>query len=52
MEGCAGVVLEGTQIHMRDDEDRRAAEKRLVRDAQNATSWSPRAAPRGSAAGW
>ena len=35
MEGCAGVVLEGTQIHMRDDEDRRAAEKRLVRDAQN-----------------
>jgi RNA polymerase sigma-70 factor (ECF subfamily) len=35
MEGCTGVVLEGTQIHMRDDEDRRAAEKRLVRDAQN-----------------
>ncbi|HEX9188300.1 MAG TPA: RNA polymerase sigma factor [Vicinamibacteria bacterium] len=35
MEGFAGVVLEGTQIHMRDDEDRRAAEKRLVRDAQN-----------------
>jgi RNA polymerase sigma-70 factor (ECF subfamily) len=35
MEGCAGVVLEGTQIHMRDDEDRRAVEKRLVRDAQN-----------------
>ncbi len=35
MEGLAGAVLGGTLIHMRDDEDRRAAEKRLVRDAQN-----------------
>jgi len=35
MEGLAEAVLGGTLIHMRDDEDRRAAEKRLVRDAQN-----------------
>ena len=35
MEGLAEAVLGGTLIHMRDDEDRRAAERRLVRDAQN-----------------
>jgi RNA polymerase sigma-70 factor (ECF subfamily) len=35
MEGLAEAVLGGTLIHMRDDEDRRAAETRLVRDAQN-----------------
>lgn len=35
MEGLAGAVLGGTLTHMREDEDRRAAEKRLVRDAQN-----------------
>jgi DNA-directed RNA polymerase specialized sigma24 family protein len=35
MEGLAEAVLGGTLTHMRDDEDRRAAEKRLVRDAQN-----------------
>ena len=35
MEGLAGAVLGGTLTPMREDEDRRAAEKRLVRDAQN-----------------
>jgi len=35
MEGLAGAVLGETLVHMRDDEDRRATEKRLVRDAQN-----------------
>ena len=35
MEGLAGAVLGETLTHMRDDEDRRATEKRLVRDAQN-----------------
>jgi RNA polymerase sigma-70 factor (ECF subfamily) len=35
MEGLAEAVLEGTLIHMRDDEDRRSAERRLVRDAQH-----------------
>lgn len=35
MEGLAGAVLGGTLPHMRDDEDRRAAERRLVREAQN-----------------
>ena len=35
MEGLAGVVLGGTLIQMRDVEDRRAAEKRLVQDALN-----------------
>jgi RNA polymerase sigma-70 factor (ECF subfamily) len=35
VEGLAGAVLGGTLIHMRDDEDRRAAERRLVQDAQN-----------------
>ena len=35
MEGLAGAVLEGTLTHMRDNEDRRAAERRLVLDAQN-----------------
>jgi RNA polymerase sigma-70 factor (ECF subfamily) len=35
MEGLAGAVLGGTLAHMREDEDRRAAEMRLVRDAQN-----------------
>ena len=36
MGGLAEAVLGGTLIHMmRDDEDRRATEKRLVRDAQN-----------------
>ena len=31
----AGTVLGGTLTRMRDDEDRRAAERRLVRQAQN-----------------
>ena len=35
MEGLAGAVLGETLTHMREDEDRRATEKRLVRDAQN-----------------
>ena len=35
MEGLAGAVLGGTLIQMRDVEDRRAAERRLVQDAQN-----------------
>ena len=35
MQGLAGAVLGQTLIHMREDEDRRATEKRLVRDAQN-----------------
>jgi RNA polymerase sigma-70 factor (ECF subfamily) len=35
MGGLAGTVLGETLVHMRDDEDRRATEKRLVRDAQN-----------------
>ncbi|HXK11777.1 MAG TPA: sigma-70 family RNA polymerase sigma factor [Vicinamibacteria bacterium] len=35
MGGLAGTVLGGTLIQMRDDEDRRAAEMRLVRAAQN-----------------
>ena len=35
MEGLAGVVLGGTLTPMRDNEDRRAAEWRLVQDAQN-----------------
>jgi RNA polymerase sigma-70 factor (ECF subfamily) len=35
MEGLGEAVLGGTLIHMRDDEDRRAAERRLVQDAQN-----------------
>jgi RNA polymerase sigma-70 factor (ECF subfamily) len=35
MEGLAGAVLGGTLIQMRETEDRRAAEKRLVQDAQN-----------------
>ena len=35
MEGLAGAVLGGTLTHMRDNEDRRAAERRLVQDAQN-----------------
>ncbi len=35
MEGLAGAVLGGTLPHMREDEDRRAAERRLVREAQN-----------------
>ena len=34
MEGLADVVLGGTLIHMREDEDRRATERKLVRDAQ------------------
>ncbi len=34
MEGFAGVVLGGTLTHMREDEDRRTTERRLVRDAQ------------------
>jgi RNA polymerase sigma-70 factor (ECF subfamily) len=34
MEGFADVALGGTLIHMREDEDRRAVERRLVRDAQ------------------
>jgi RNA polymerase sigma-70 factor (ECF subfamily) len=34
MEGLAGAVLGETIIPIRDDEDRRAAEKRLVREAQ------------------
>jgi len=35
MEAFAGAVPGETLTHMRDDEDRRATEKRLVRDAQN-----------------
>ena len=35
MEELAGAVLGGTLIHMRDTENRRAAERRLVQDAQN-----------------
>jgi RNA polymerase sigma-70 factor (ECF subfamily) len=35
MEGLAGAVLGGTLSHMRDSEDRRAAERRFVQDAQN-----------------
>jgi RNA polymerase sigma-70 factor (ECF subfamily) len=35
MEGLAEAVLGETLTHMRDDVDRRAAETRLVRDAQN-----------------
>ena len=35
MEGLAQAVLGGTLIQMRDDVDRWAAERRLVRDAQN-----------------
>jgi RNA polymerase sigma-70 factor (ECF subfamily) len=35
MEGLAEAVLGGTIIPIGDDEDRRAVEKRLVRDAQN-----------------
>jgi len=35
MEGLAVAVLGGTLNHMRDNEDRRAAERRLVQDAQN-----------------
>ena len=35
MEGLAGAVLGETIIPIRDDEDRRAVERRLVRDAQN-----------------
>jgi len=35
MEGLARAVLGETIIPIRDDEDRRAAEKRLVREAQN-----------------
>ena len=35
MEAFAGAVLGETLTHMREDEDRRATEKRLVRDAQN-----------------
>jgi RNA polymerase sigma-70 factor (ECF subfamily) len=34
MEGLATAVLGGTIIPVRDDEDRRAAERRLVREAQ------------------
>ena len=34
MEGLAGAVLGVTLIHMRDDEDRRATEWRLVQEAQ------------------
>jgi RNA polymerase sigma-70 factor (ECF subfamily) len=34
MEGLAGAVLGGTLTQMRDNEDRRAAERRLVQDAQ------------------
>jgi len=34
MEALAGAVLEGTTIRTGTDEDRRAAERRLVRDAQ------------------
>ena len=35
MEGLAGAVLGETIIPIRDDEDRRAVERRLVREAQN-----------------
>ena len=35
MEGLAQAVLGETAIPIRDDEDRRAVERRLVRDAQN-----------------
>ena len=35
MEALAGAVLGGTLTQMRDNEDRRAAEMRLVKDAQN-----------------
>jgi RNA polymerase sigma-70 factor (ECF subfamily) len=35
MEGPGEAVLGETLIHMREDEDRRATERRLVRDAQN-----------------
>ena len=35
MEGLAEAVLGETLTHMREDEDRRATERRLVRDAQN-----------------
>jgi RNA polymerase sigma-70 factor (ECF subfamily) len=35
MEGLAGAVLGETIIPIREDEDRRAAERRLVREAQN-----------------
>lgn len=35
MEALAGAVLGGTLTQMRDNEDRRAAERRLVLDAQN-----------------
>jgi RNA polymerase sigma-70 factor (ECF subfamily) len=34
MEGFADVALGGSLIHMREDEDRRATERRLVREAQ------------------
>jgi RNA polymerase sigma-70 factor (ECF subfamily) len=35
MEGLAGAVHEGTLFQMRETEDRRATEKRLVEDARN-----------------
>ena len=35
MEGLAGAVLGETIIPIREDEDRRAVERRLVREAQN-----------------
>jgi RNA polymerase sigma-70 factor (ECF subfamily) len=35
MEGLAGAVLGETTIPIREDEDRRAVERRLVREAQN-----------------
>jgi RNA polymerase sigma-70 factor (ECF subfamily) len=35
MEGLEGAVLGGTLVHMRETEDRRAAERRLVEAAQN-----------------
>ncbi len=34
MEGLAGAAIGDTRIPMREDEDRRAAERRLVREAQ------------------
>ena len=34
MEGLVGVVIGETRIAMREDEDRRATELRLVRQAQ------------------
>ena len=34
MEGLVGVVIGDTRIAMREDEDRRATELRLVRQAQ------------------